>query len=98
MAEKGRDITPSLSRVVENNGVPPTFPEPRSLDSGYPSWLITIFGLGATILVIGLILLVATAFTHATSIGIASASCMVIGTVAVALSLLRGEDIEGFAR
>ena len=98
LEQKDRDITPSLSRVVENNGVPTTFPEPPPVDSGYPRWLINIFGSGLVILAVGLTLLVVSVFTHATSAGVASASCLVIGTAAIALSLLRGEDIEGLAR
>src|SRR5689334_14545018 len=58
LEETSKDITPSLSRIVENNGVPPTFPSPHPLDSDkYPGWIITVFGYGVVILVIGLILL-----------------------------------------
>lgn len=95
--EKAEHVVSSLSRVVENEGVPPTFPEPDVLEADYRDWCVNAFGAGVIIVAIGLILLVVLSFTRTTAIGIASASCLVIGTSAVALSLLRGEDIEGVA-
>jgi hypothetical protein len=87
----------TLSRIVENNGEPPTFPGPLVSVNVHPNWLIRMFAGGVIVGAVGLILLILMPFTHMDSIGIAAASCLVIGTTTVALSLLRGQDIEGFA-
>jgi hypothetical protein len=62
----------------------------------YPRWLIMVFAAGIIVSAIGLLLLAVVPFAKMPSLGIVSASCLVIGTTAVALSLLRGQDLEEF--
>jgi hypothetical protein len=66
----------------------------HSLKGPYPRWLIVVFAVGIIVSAIGVLLLIVVPFTKMGGLRIASASCLVIGTIAVALSLLRGQDLE----
>jgi hypothetical protein len=107
MSEKSGESLPlSSSRIVENNGEPPTFPDPAAvmgdaeeinLAEAAADPKVKVFAIGIIVIFIGLLLLIALVFTKSKEPGLASASCLVIGTSAVALSLLRGQDREGYA-
>jgi hypothetical protein len=98
-------VASTLSRIVENNGEPPTFPGPTAAETAnhansdlLPSEAtVKVFAVGIFVVLIGLILLLVLAFTKNKDLGLLSASCLVVGTGAVALSLLRGQDRAGYA-
>lgn len=57
-------------------------------------WLIIVFAAGVIISALGLLVLAISAFARIDDLKLASASCLVVGTICVALSLLRGEDLD----
>jgi hypothetical protein len=61
----------------------------------YPQWLIIAFAAGVIISALGLLILAIAAFAKIDGLKLASALCLVVGTICVELSLLRGQDLEG---
>jgi hypothetical protein len=63
-------------------------------DYAYPQWLIIVFAAGIIISALGLLFLAIVPFAKIDGLKLDSASCLVVGTVSIALSLLRGQDLE----
>jgi hypothetical protein len=62
--------------------------------NAHPSWLINVFSAGLIVAVVGLLVLFISAFFKARALDVVGAVLTAGGTLAVALSVLRGQDLE----
>jgi hypothetical protein len=83
-----------VERAIEHLESGKPISEKSGLPS-YPKWLINVFAVGSIVTVIGVLLLVAAALTKIKAIDAAGGIAAAIGTVSVALAVLRGQDIGG---
>jgi hypothetical protein len=66
----------------------------QNLASEYPAWLLQTFAVGVIIFVIGLVSLLAVAFSAKEGLKLVGAVFLALGSLTVVLALLRGQDLD----
>lgn len=91
----GREKPPVISVIVEEDDAS-SLEVNANVDpyhNAYPKWLVNVFSVGLMVAVIGVAILMVTAFVRISLAEMMGGVLTSVGTVMIALSVLRGQDL-----